>query len=366
MKIFEASDLKDFQLRKRKEFEDNIRKSATNVSYWIKYASWEELQGEVDRARSVWERSLDMDPHNMTFWIKYVEMEIKHKQVNHARNIFDRAVTIMPRANQMWYKYVHMEEVLNQFGLCRQVFERWMQWNPEKQAWNSYINFEIRCGENEKAREIYSRFVVAHPESENWIRFAKFELRNGNIHEARKVYERAIEFFGRNFTDATLVLAFAQFEEKVREIDRAKVILEYGMENLADGEQQKVTEEYTIFQKKHGNQEAIKDAIFEKRKMAYEKELKDLPRNYEIWFDYLLLCEQHLSESEIIDCYERAISYFPPVDVKKEWSRYIYIWVYYATYTEVNCDNLERACVIYEKCLDLLIKHQIYFSKVIF
>lgn len=363
-KIFDQADLADFQLRKRKEFEDNIRKIRSNVSYWIKYADWEELQGEIDRARSVWERALDVDPQNMTFWIKYVEMEIKAKQINHARNIFDRAVTLMPRANQMWYKYVHMEEMLNQFGLCRQVFERWMQWNPEEQAWQSYINFETRCGELENARQIYAKFVVAHASSQNWIRYAKFELRNGNVAEARGVYERAVEYFGKEYTDAELILAFAQFEEKVKEIERARVILQYGKENLADENQrQKIANEYAVFQKKHGTKQEIKNAILDKRWAAYKAELGANPLNFETWFDYLLLTEANYGHEDTTELYEQAIANVPPGRSKESWSRYIYLWIYYAVFTEHDCKNAPRASQIYEKCLDVLNSRKICFSK---
>lgn len=49
------------RLKKRKEFEDNIRRNRLNLSNWIKYAQWEESQKEIQRARSIWERALDID-----------------------------------------------------------------------------------------------------------------------------------------------------------------------------------------------------------------------------------------------------------------------------------------------------------------
>ncbi len=46
-KIQDAAELADYQLRKRKEFEDAIRKNRSNISAWMKYAAWEEVQKEV-------------------------------------------------------------------------------------------------------------------------------------------------------------------------------------------------------------------------------------------------------------------------------------------------------------------------------
>jgi len=138
--------------------------------------------------------------------------------VNHARNLWDRAITIMPRVNQFWYKYTYMEELLGNVAGCRQVFERWMEWHPHEQAWQTYINFELRYKEIDRARSIYERFVYTHPDVKHWIKFARFEEKHGYIRSARKVYERAIDFYGEEYMDENLFIAFAKFEENQREV----------------------------------------------------------------------------------------------------------------------------------------------------
>jgi hypothetical protein len=64
-------------MRKRKAFEDGIRRNRANISVWLKYAQWEENQKEYERARSVYERALDVDYRNAALWLKYAEMEMK-------------------------------------------------------------------------------------------------------------------------------------------------------------------------------------------------------------------------------------------------------------------------------------------------
>eukprot|EP00959_Pyramimonas_sp_CCMP1952_P059277 1237783-Pyramimonas_sp.AAC.1 len=73
------------------------------------YAKWEESQGDLARAASVWERTLDVDYHNVSVWLKYVDMEMRHRRINHARNLWDRCVSLLPRVDQLWYKYIHFE-----------------------------------------------------------------------------------------------------------------------------------------------------------------------------------------------------------------------------------------------------------------
>ncbi|KAL0008204.1 hypothetical protein SO802_009706 [Lithocarpus litseifolius] len=118
-KIADATELSEYQLRKRKEFEDLIRHVQWNISVWIKYMQWEESQKDFDRALSVWERALEVDYRNHMLWLKYAEVEMKNKFINHTRNVWDRAITLLPRVDQLWYKYIHMEEMLGNVAGAR-------------------------------------------------------------------------------------------------------------------------------------------------------------------------------------------------------------------------------------------------------
>lgn len=179
--IQDADELDDYRLRKRRGFEDWLRANRTNISSWLKYAQWETLQNEHERARSIFERALQIDPRNHTLWIRYAETEMKLKNVNHARNVFDRAVAILPRVDQFWYKYIYMEEMLDNIAGARQVFERWMQWEPKDEAWMAFVKFEQRYKEVENSQLVFQRFVNCHPAPKNWIKWSKFEEGLGNI-----------------------------------------------------------------------------------------------------------------------------------------------------------------------------------------
>ena len=60
-KITDREELAEYRLRKRKEFEDLIRRVRWNTSVWVKYAQWEEAQKDFPRARSIWERAIEVD-----------------------------------------------------------------------------------------------------------------------------------------------------------------------------------------------------------------------------------------------------------------------------------------------------------------
>lgn len=363
-KISDPAELADYQQRKRKTFEDNLRKNRMVVSNWIKYAQWEESQKEIQRARSIWERALDNDHRNITIWLKYAEMEMKNKQVNHARNLWDRAVTILPRVNQFWYKYTYMEEMLENVAGARQVFERWMEWQPEEQAWQTYINFELRYKEIDRARSVYKRFVMVHPEVKNWVKYARFEENHGFVNGSRQVFEQAVEFYGDEYIDERLFIAFARFEESQKEHDRARVIYKYALDTLPKERTADVYKAYTVHEKKYGDRSGIEDVIVSKRRYQYEQEVTDNPTNYDAWFDYLRLVENEGQTDTIRETYERAIANVPPSTEKNFWRRYIYLWINYALYEELEAEHEERTRQIYKTCIELIPHRQFTFSKI--
>uniref|UniRef100_A0A8C5FH56 Crooked neck pre-mRNA splicing factor 1 n=1 Tax=Gadus morhua TaxID=8049 RepID=A0A8C5FH56_GADMO len=356
-KITDEEELNDYKLKKRKGFEDNIRKNRTVISNWIKYAQWEESLKEVQRARSIYERALDVDHRNIALWLKYAEMEMKNRQVNHARNIWDRAITILPRVNQFWY-YSYMEEMLGNVAGCRQVFERWTEWEPEEQAWHSYINFELRYKEVDKARSIYERYIL-----HNWIKYARFEDKHGYIAHGRRVFERAVEFFGEEHVDERLFVAFARFEEMQKEMERVRVIYKYALERIPKTQAQELFKNYTMFEKKFGDRRGIEDVIVNKRRFQYEEEVKANPHNYDAWFDYLRLVESDAEADAVRDVYERAIANMPPIQEKRHWRRYIYLWINYALYEELEVKDPERTRQVYQACLDLIPHKKFTFAK---
>ena len=342
-KIQDADELADYQMRKRKAFEDALRKNKSVMSNWIKYSTWEESQGQLDRCRSVYERALDVDHRNIGLWLKYTESEMRNKQVNHARNLWDRAVTILPRASQFWYKYTYMEEMLNNIPGARAVFERWMEWEPDEQPWLTYIKFELRYKELDRARLIYEKFVYVHPQPSNWVRFARFEEGHGFINSARTIYERAIEFFGEENMDQKLFIAFSKFEENQKEHDRARVIYKYALDNMDKEQCADLYKAYTIHEKKFGERAGIENVIISKRKFQYEEEVKENPMNFDAWFDFVRLTESEGNMDTIRETYERAVANVPPSQEKHYWRRYIYLWINYAVYEELEAGDMERA-----------------------
>lgn len=360
----DLEELHEFQGRKRKEFEDYVRRNRVNMNNWMRYAQWELEQKEFRRARSIFERALDVDSTAVVLWIRYIEAEMKTRNINHARNLLDRAVTILPRVDKLWYKYVYMEETLGNIPGTRQVFERWMSWEPDEAAWSAYIKLEKRYAEYSRARAIFERLTVVHPESRNWIKWARFEEENGTSDLVREVFGMAIETLGDHFMDERLFIAYARYEAKLKEYERTRAIYKYALDRLPRSKAVILHKAYTTFEKQFGDREGVEDVILSKRRVQYEEQIKDNPKNYDIWFDYARLEETSGDSDRVRDVYERAIAQIPPTQEKRHWRRYIYLWVFYALWEEMDAKDLSRARQIYTECLKLIPHKKFTFAKI--
>ncbi|CAD7695161.1 unnamed protein product [Ostreobium quekettii] len=363
--ITDTAELDEYRLRKRKEFEDLLRRVGRfNMNVWVKYAQWEESQKDFRRARSVWERTLQISYTNVSIWLKYAEMEMRNRFINHARNVWDRAVTYLPRVDQLWYKYVHMEEMLGNVAGSRAIFDRWMRFEPDHQGWAAYINFELRYNEVARARAIYERYVQVLPSVKAWVRYAKFEMKNGEIALARQTYERAVEALGEDGETEELFMKFAEFEEKVKETERSRAIYKYALDHLPKSQASRLYERYLAFEKQHGEREGIEQAILSKRRFYYEEQVQANPLNYDAWFDYARLEGSAEDVERVRDVYERAIANKPPANEKWFWKRYIYLWINYALFEELDVGDMGRARDVYYMCLKVIPHEQFTFAKI--
>ncbi|KAK1963749.1 TPR-like protein [Colletotrichum sublineola] len=360
----DLEELHEFQGRKRREFEDYVRRNRVNLNNWMRYAQWELEQKEFARARSIFERALDVHPNDIRLWIRYIESEMKCRNINHARNLLDRAVTRLPRVDKLWYKYVYMEEMLGNIPGTRQVFDRWMQWQPDEAAWSAYIKLEKRYGEYDRARDIFRAFTLVHPEPRNWIKWARFEEEYGTSDMVRDVFGTAIEELGDEFVDEKLFIAYARYEAKLKEYERARAIYKYALDRLPRSRSMALHKAYTTFEKQFGDKDGVEDVVLSKRRVFYEAQVKENPKNYDVWFDYTRLEETAGDLDRVRDVYERAVAQVPPAQEKRFWRRYIYLWINYAIFEELQAKDVERSRQIYRVCLELIPHKKFTFAKI--
>ena len=316
------------------------------------------------RARSVFERGLNEDPQSVQLWLAYIDAELKHRNINHARNLLDRAVSILPRVDKFWYKFVYMEETLQNIPAVRQLFERWMQWEPDEAAWGAYIKMEIRYGEVERSRAIFERFVQVHPTPQNWLKWARFEEENGDAENVREVFASAMEVFGEgDFINEQIYVAFARYETRLKEFERARTIYKYALDRLPRSKSQALYQAYSAFEKQFGDKDGLENVLLGNRRTKYEQQVTQNPKDYDTWFDYLRLEETSGEPDRIRELYRRAVTQLPPTQEKRHWRRYIYLWLNYALYEELENKDYEQARQVYREAIKLIPHTSFTFAK---
>ena len=152
------------------------------------------------------------------------------------------------------------------------------------------------------------------------------------------MYERSLEEVHPTERTIKLMVNFARFEERCKEFDRARVIYKFAMDSargtIEDVEE--LQQEFLGFEKRHGSREGIEDVIITRRRGQYEEAVGKDVYNYDVWFDFIRLEEAEGDCEKIRAIYERAVANVPPIAEKRYWKRYIYLWINYALFEELQ------------------------------
>ncbi|KAM2020883.1 hypothetical protein ACFX16_042969 [Malus domestica] len=117
------------------------------------------------------------------------------------------------------------------------------------------------------------------------------------------------------------------------------------------------------FEERYGDRQAIEDAVVNKARFKYEQEVRKNPLDYDAWFGYIRLEENAGNKEKIRQVYDRAIANVPPAQEKRYWQRYIYLWINYALYEEIDARDEDRARAVYRMCLELIPHKKFTFAK---
>ena len=197
------------------------------IYLWIDYALWEELKPEdVERARQVYQECLKLIPHKkFTFakiWLLKAQFEIRHNNLQEARKTLGRAIGMCPK-DKLFKGYIELELKLFEFVRCRTLYEKYIQWHASNcQAWIKFAELERGLDDMERTRAIYelaiSQQVLDMPEL-LWKSYIDFEEEEQEYERARGLYERLLEK-----TDHVKVwISYAHFEINVPDDDEEEV-----------------------------------------------------------------------------------------------------------------------------------------------
>lgn len=191
------------------------------IYLWIRYAVYEELSGDIERARSVYKKCLEIIPHDrFTFgkiWLLYAKFEIRNDNLNSARKILGQAIGKSQKAS-IYKAYINLEKQLREFDRCRKLYELCLQHHSELPSiWIEFASLEQELGEEDRARAIYKMAIDEEMEKPEtiWKNYIDFEIEEGNYENSRELYENLLK---RN-NHVKIWIAFAMFELSLSEVE---------------------------------------------------------------------------------------------------------------------------------------------------
>ena len=129
------------------------------------------------------------------------------------------------------------------------------------------------------------------------------------------------------------------------------LILQFALARIPRSKSAALYAAYTKFEKQHGTRSTLENTVLGRRRIQYEDELQHDGRNYDVWFDYTRLEEGAYRDlkdegstdeeleaqiGRVREVYERAVAQVPPGAEKRHWRRYIFLWLNYALFEEIE------------------------------
>ncbi|CEP63220.1 Clf1p LALA0_S07e05160g [Lachancea lanzarotensis] len=369
VEILDLEELKDYQGRKRTEFENVLKVKRLDVKQWIRYAQFEVQQHDLRRARSVFERALLVNNSYVPLWLRYIDCELKAKNVNHSRNLLERATNLLPRIDKLWLKYVIVEESLGNIVLVRRLFSKWCSLQPGKNAFDAFVDFEIRYLEFDNARRVYGQYVLVYPGVETWLKWVKFEKKHGTTNTIRQAYSLALDTLAlypatSDQDIASIIGAFAEWEASQQEKERATTLYHLALEKWPKNEF--LISGRVTFEKMYNMSSNLDESIAEKRRREYKAALVRNSRDYDLWWLYLDLLTEHYP-NELAEELEKSILGNAPEDQDKSlgWRRYVYLWIRVLTYFELQLGNITKTRDLFNRLTkEVLPNKQFTFAKI--
>lgn len=323
-------------------------------------------------------------------FIKFAEFEIMVKEFDRARAIFKYALDHIPKgkANELYKKFISFEKQYgNKTGIEEAIVNKRRFFYEEEirknsmnyDIWFDYIRLEEENGNSLKISEIYERAISNVPPSNEkrfwrryiylWINYAIFEELQGHLDKSREVYNECIKLIPHSsFSFSKIWILFANFEIRQMNLDLARKV--YGLA-IGKSPKSKIFREYIDLESKLGNIDRVRT--------LYEKWLKTFPHDCNAWclyaeseslleeFDRARAIYQAAINQPLLDMPELVWKSFIDFEIEEkqfdrvrtlyeqllERSQHVKVWISFAQFEHL-IGNIENARNVFEKAFKSL------------
>jgi crooked neck len=178
--LFEELDAEDYE-RAREVMRELLKLVPHNEfsfsKVWIMAAKFELRRKKLDAFRKIMGLAIGLAPKPKIF-DAYIEVESQLGNVDRCRSLYEKSLELNPRDCESWVKYAELEKDLGETERGRAIFEMAIEQpalDMPESLWKAYIDFEISIGNRVEARALYERLLEKTEHVKVWMSFAKFE-----------------------------------------------------------------------------------------------------------------------------------------------------------------------------------------------
>nr|XP_039253689.1 pre-mRNA-splicing factor SYF1-like [Styela clava] len=246
-----------------------------SLKLWSMYADLEESFGTFHTCKAVYDRILDLRISTPQIIINYGMFLEDNHYFEEAFKAYERGVGMFkwPNVFDLWNTY--LTKFIARYGgkkleRARDLFEQALDGCPPKFAKNLYLLYaklEEEHGLSRHAMAVYEKATKAVLPEEKYDMFNIYIKRVAEIYgvtHTRPIYQRAIE----SLEDAQardVCLRFADLEQKLGEIDRARAIYAFCSQMCDPRTTAEFWQTWKTFEIKHGNEDTVREMLRIKR-----------------------------------------------------------------------------------------------------
>lgn len=244
-----------------------------SMKVWSFYVDLVESVSEVEDVKKVYNRIFELKIGTPLTIVNYANFLWENNYFEDALKVYERGIEVFsyPVAFEIWNIYLQ-KAVSRQLGIerLRDLFEQALQDCPSNLSKALFIQFgklEEDRGLISNAMKIYdraSRIVTDKDKPTIYKYYIERTIENFGLAATRPIFERAINALPE--TEAKdMCLEFINVEEKLGEIDRARVLFAYGSQFSDPRVAPDYWQKWDDFEIKYGNEDTYKDMLRIKR-----------------------------------------------------------------------------------------------------
>lgn len=234
---------------------------------WTVYLCLLEVKGDYDNIKVAYETVISIKTATPFMFISYAKFYYSRGHSAEAFSVLERAVDVFPTdiKTQIYDIYIEMAlktKLSNE--RMRDLFESAIKLADDGEDCLSfflqYSDFEIKSGFIEKGVDILRKGAYKCHQIENkcilWEKCLSTSKDMLEINATRELYEQCIEALPNGKT-IKFLLDFARLEEKEKEFERCRALLEHGSKLLKPAQNEELWDYWKNFETLHGTRESF-------------------------------------------------------------------------------------------------------------